>query len=115
MRNHVTVASEGLSTRITVVVLDARVRCNVSGQISTRYEAFTANWANLVTNSRVDLFVLLEVAQSGELFAADFTLKRSLARVNAKVNREIVFLSKPSGTEIARERTFAGMSSNVQL
>lgn len=98
MRHHVAVASEAFTTRTTVVVLDSRVRGDVSGEIAARDESLVADLTDLVTDSRVDLLVLLEVSEGCELFTAYLTLEGLLARVSAKMNGEIMFLCKSSGT-----------------
>lgn len=63
----------------------------------------------------MDLLVLLKVAQSRELFAANVTLKGLVARVDTQVDGQVVLLSELSCTIRAAKGLLSGVRPQVQL
>lgn len=115
VRHHVAMSTERLAARIAVVILEAGVRDHVARQVAGRDEGLAADGTHLVTDTGVDFLVRLEVAHGRELFAADLTLKGTLAGVRAHMNRQIVLLGEASRTVGALVRTLASVDANVHL
>lgn len=84
VRNHVPVPRERFAAHVTVMVLDPGVRDHVSRQVARRQKAFVAHGADLITDSRVNFLVRLEVPQRRKLLGTHFALKRTLAGMSTE-------------------------------
>lgn len=115
VHQHVAVPGECLTAISTLMVLDSRVRGDVSRQIAARDECLLAHGANLIANARVNLQMRLEIAQSRKLFAANLALIGPVPGMGAHVNGEVVLLGEASRTEVAGEWTVAVVRANVHL
>ena len=99
------------------MVLDACMGGYVSGQVSAGDESLLTHWTDLIANSFVDLLMLLEVAQCGELLTTDIALKRLVPRMDPHVNGQVVPLGEPTVAhlELTRKGFLTTVCSNVKL
>lgn len=114
VRHHIPVSRERFAARITVMILNARMRNHVPGHIAGRYKSLIAHRTHLIANTRMDFLVRLKITERRKLFAAYFALKRSFAGVRSCVNGQIVLLCKSTRTIGAHKRTLTGVRTNVQ-
>lgn len=122
------------------MVFNARVRCHMPRQITSRQECFIAHRAQLIAYTDMDFLMRLEITKCGELFRTNLALQWFLSSMrpakkltlriisligqqkraerNARLpnmNFQIMFLCKAPGARIIRANVglFSGMCANV--